>query len=74
MAKRKTKVSYPVDVSPKSDAEWEAQMDAETLANAGAIRADKGRLGKAQKAAAVLAAEQQAKATTLKNVARSRKR
>lgn len=74
MAKRKPKASCPVSPSPKSEAEWRAEGDAETLANAGAIRVDKARFRKAQKAAAKLAAEQQAKATTLKNVARSRKR
>ena len=54
---------------PKSDAAWEAESDANTLADATAIRADKPRMKKAATAAKRLAKEKQDQATGMKRVA-----
>lgn len=60
--------------APKIDKEWESQCDAETLANAAAIKADRPRFTRAQKAAKRMADEQQTKASALKRIARAPKR
>lgn len=61
--------------SPKvlaSDAKWKAEMDADTLAQAAAIRSDSARMKKAKVAAKGMAAEQQTKASALKRVAKAK--
>jgi len=50
--------------------DYEAEMDANTIAEAAAIKANRPRFSKARKAAARLATEQQTKATALKKVAK----
>ncbi len=55
---------------PKTDKEWQAEMDAETLASGAAIRADKPRMAAAKRAAGKLAKDQQVRATAMKSIAR----
>jgi hypothetical protein len=52
---------------------WQAEMDAETLARAEEIRADKARLTKASKAAKKMVADAKTKATAMAKVARKGK-
>ncbi len=59
---------------PKSEKQWEAESDAQTLANGAAIRADKPRFARAAKAAQTLSKDAQVKATALKRVAAKGKR
>ncbi len=59
--------------APKSEKEWQAESDAQTLAEGAAIQADKKRFGRASKAAQKLSKEAQVKATALKRVATRRK-
>jgi len=61
-------MNYPMSTMPKSDAEWEAECDARTLAEAEKIRGDEGRLGRAQEAAERLAKEAQEHADNLAHV------
>jgi hypothetical protein len=65
----------------KSEKDWKAENDANTIAEAEAIKADKERLAGAKKAAAKMAKEQRARADGLTKLAgrrsgrgRSRKR
>ena len=57
----------------KTDATFEAEMDARTLAEAAVIKADKVKFGKAKKVAARMAKEEQIKANQLKRIAKGKK-
>lgn len=57
---------------PKSQKDFQAEMDANTLAEASAIRADKQRMQAAKRKATILAKEQQIKASALKRVSTTR--
>lgn len=54
--------------SPKS---WEAESDANTLAQAAQINADKVRLGRAKRAAVQLAKDEAPRLTTLRRLAKT---
>lgn len=56
--------------TPKTDAEWEAQGDAETLARAAEIQADKKRLKRAAKAAKSMVSDAQTRAKAMKRIAK----
>ena len=64
----------PKAETPKSDAVWRAEGDANTLGEAAAIQADKPRLARAAKAAGKMAKDQQVKVAALKSVAKKGKR
>ena len=63
--KKKSKTSNPV---PKQEQQWMAESDAYTLAEAEAIKMDKGRLSRAQRAAGKLAKQAEQKAKAIKKV------
>lgn len=54
---------------PKTDREWQARMDAETLAQAEKIKADKARLDAAQAEATKMAEDKQDEAAAMKKIA-----
>lgn len=54
---------------PKTDKEWQARMDAETLAQAEKIKADKTRLDAAQAEATKMAADKREEATAMSKIA-----
>jgi hypothetical protein len=54
---------------PKTDREWQARMDAETLAQAEKIKADKARLEAAQKQAKLMANDKREEATAMSKIA-----
>ena len=56
-------------VEPRTDKEYEARWDAETLVNAERIKADPARLSTAQSAAKAMAAQQDEKQKALRKVA-----
>lgn len=56
----------------KTEAEWQGENDAQSLAEAAAIRADKKRMSMAKKMAIKMAKEQQVKATALKRVSKAK--
>lgn len=58
-------------VASKSDAQWQAESDAQTLAEASTIKADKGRLKGAKKVAGKMARDKQVQANTLKRVSKT---
>lgn len=58
--------------SPKTDKEYEARWDAETLANAERIKADKPRLSAAQAAAKAIVDERAKDAQSMRKVAGSK--
>ena len=53
----------------KSEAQWQAESDARTLAEAERIKSDKKRSGSASKAATRMAVEAQKEATSMKKIA-----
>lgn len=53
----------------KTEAQWQAETDAETLAKAEVIKGDPGRLGKAQTAAAEIAENERKEAAAMSKVA-----
>lgn len=55
---------------PAADRKWMAESDANTLAEAEAIKVDKVRLGRAKTAAVRLAKQKQAEAAGMKKVAK----
>ena len=55
--------------TPKTDAEYQAQWDAETLAGAEEIKADEARLKAAQARAATMAEEKEEQAKAMSKVA-----
>ena len=57
----------------KTDAQWEAETDAQTLANAAVIKADKGKFARAKKAAVKMAKEEQIKTNVLKRISKGKK-
>jgi len=57
----------------KTDAEWQAEEDARSLARAEEIKADESRLSKAQDAAKVMADEEAEKAKAMRKVAGRKK-
>jgi hypothetical protein len=59
--------------APKTDKEWEAESDADTLARAGEIKRDKKRMNRALIAAMRMAKEQRIKAEELEKVAKAKK-
>ncbi|MCK4601045.1 MAG: hypothetical protein KAU28_01170 [Phycisphaerae bacterium] len=59
--------------APKSENDWEAESDANTLAQAKAIGGDKSRLKRAQTAAGRMADEQMAKASELRRLAKAKR-
>ena len=58
---------------PVTEAEWQAQADANTLAEAEVIKGDEARLKKAQEAAKKIADEQRERAAAMSKVARQNK-
>ena len=56
-------------MSHKTEAQWEAERDARTLAESKEIQSDSRRLGKAKRIAKTLAKEVQTDANNLKKVA-----
>ena len=70
MAKGKSKTNA-LSVMTSSDAEWRAQSDAETLARAAEIKADKARMAKASAAAKKMVDEAAARAKAMKQIAKS---
>lgn len=58
----------------KSDAQWEAQNDAETLARAAEIKADKKRMAAASSAAKKMVDEAAMRAKAMKRIAGSSKK
>jgi len=56
-------------MATKSEEDWEAENDANTLVNAEAIKANPDKLGRAQKAARRMLAEQEARANAMKVIA-----
>lgn len=59
-------------VADKTEAQWEAESDARTIAEARAIKLDGPRLRRAQKAARKMVAEEQEKLSGLRQVAGGR--
>lgn len=57
-------------VTMKSDEAWQAESDAETLARAAEIQADKKRLKKAAKAAKSMVSDAQIRAKAMKRIAK----
>lgn len=57
-------------VKAKSDAEWEAESDAQSLASAEKIKSDPPRMKRATRAATRLARERQAEAKAMTRVSR----
>lgn len=60
--------------APKTDKDWEAESDADTLARAGEIRRDKKRLNRAMIAAMRMAKEQRIKAEEMEKIAKAKKK
>lgn len=58
-----------ISEQPKTEAEWQAEDDARTLAQAEVIKQDKARLEKAQSAAEKIAAEERERAKAMAKVA-----
>ena len=61
-------------VTPKTEKEWQARYDAETLARAEVIKQDKSRLEAAQKAASEMAEDERKEANALSKVAGKKSR
>lgn len=59
---------------PMTEKDWQAQDDANTLARAAEIKADKARMAKASQAAKKLVEEAAARAKAMKQIARTSKR
>lgn len=64
----------PSHPTTAADKKWEAEMDANTLADAEAIHKTPVRLNRAKIAARRLATEQQKKATAMTKIARRKKK
>ena len=60
-----------VPSQPKTDAQWQAESDAQTLAEASTIKSDKKRLKGAKKVAGKMARDKQVQANTLKRVSKT---
>lgn len=60
--------------TPKSEKDWEAESDADTLARAGEIKRDKKRMNRALIAAMRMAKEQRVKAEELEKIAKAKKK
>lgn len=60
----------PISAAPKSEAQWQAESDANTLADANVIKTDKPRLTKAKVAAKRILREKQQQERALKAVAK----
>lgn len=63
------KKNHTLAVPSKVDRDWEAESDANRLADAEAIKADPTRLGRARSAAKSMLAEQEARTEGLKRIA-----
>ena len=63
-----------ISLSEKSEKDWEAESDADTLARAGEIQRDKKRMSRAMIAAMRMAKEQRLKAEKLEKVAKAKKK
>lgn len=57
-------------MSSKTEAQWEAERDAETLARAAEIKSDKKRMAAASKAAKKMVDDAAARAKAMKQIAR----
>ena len=72
MAKKKKSVdsaAIPTSATSAQEAKWRAESDARALAEAEAIKADKERMKKAQRAAQTMAKDKRAEATAMTKIA-----
>jgi hypothetical protein len=60
-----------VPSQPRIDAQWQAESDAQTLAEASTIKSDRKRLKGAKKVAGKMARDKQVQANTLKRVSKT---
>jgi len=64
----KSKTTKTKSITPTVDQRWMAESDAHTLAEAESIKMDKGRLGRAKKAAGKLAKEAEKRTKAMKKI------